>query len=588
MFCSNCGAENPNDAQYCKNCGKALNINRTSALNTSKYKDQLSGVVGRLKKMPKQYKIGSLMLVILIIIGMTVYTNISKTINLNDYLSFEATGHQGYGEVEAVIDWDSIEEKYGDKMNTSNELGDNINDLISLFGENLLSTGVDITLDNDEDLSNGDLVHYTWDIDEDITEGLGIKLKYTDGDYTVSGLEALGTFDAFEGLSVNYLGTAPDGYIELDTDGDSILYTYDYSVDKETNLSNGDIITVSADESIIDEFARDYGVVPETLHKTYTVSGLDEYVNSYADVDDDFLKRADDEVKNQIISQMKSYMYKSYNLDNITYAGYLFGKVNDESKGDVSYNDLLMVYSGEISSPNDEFETQKVYFPVSCINLIRVEKGIKCELQQGIIGKSSIGYFISTKGFLSPLVCFDALTQSYGQYYDLECGGQFESYQGYEAMTSESQLSDAFKEQLNEDAQDIVKAYIATDYDSRNTASDISIAGSYFLSLKDQSGYLEDKNHYIVVCQATISNNNGAFEPITVYYPVEYNGLVKLTNDQYNYSSVEGILGTSSIPKSMYWTSGYVDGKDMNQNIIEENKQDYKYEISESLKSFAE
>ena len=50
--------------------------------------------------------------VLLLLIGGRAVANRKKTINLNDYLTVEVTGFDGYGEAYAEIDWDAFEEKY--------------------------------------------------------------------------------------------------------------------------------------------------------------------------------------------------------------------------------------------------------------------------------------------------------------------------------------------------------------------------------------------------------------------------------------------------------------------------------------------
>ncbi len=89
-----------------------------------------------------------------------------------------------------------------------------------------------------------------------------------------------------------------------------------------------------------------------------------------------------------------------------------------------------------------------------------------------------------------------------------------------------------------------------------------------------------------MVYSATVSHAENDFEPTTVYYPVEYDGVVKLPKDEYMVTATQGIVGNSDFPDSWYRTKGYIDGVEMYSKIVTTNRNKFKYDVSEGLKQF--
>ena len=121
-------------------------------------------------------------------------------------------------------------------------------------------------------------------------------------------------------------------------------------------------------------------------------------------------------------------------------------------------------------------------------------------------------------------------------------------------------------------------------YKRQTTVRDLAVAGEYLLVAKTQGTDFEKNNKYIIVYSGTVSNAEGKFGATTVYFPVEYEGVVSLPGDQFMVTETEGIVGHSKIGDSSYWTDGYVDGAEMYKAIISANRDKYTYEVSEGLK----
>lgn len=87
---------------------------------------------------------------------------------------------------------------------------------------------------------------------------------------------------------------------------------------------------------------------------------------------------------------------------------------------------------------------------------------------------------------------------------------------------------------------------------------------------------------------ATVYNDNNIFETSKIYFPVEYDGLINLPNQEYMVTESKGILGYTSIGSSWYYTDGYSDEQEMFNELVTANIDLYTYEVSDGLKEFGE
>lgn len=124
--------------------------------------------------------------------------------------------------------------------------------------------------------------------------------------------------------------------------------------------------------------------------------------------------------------------------------------------------------------------------------------------------------------------------------------------------------------------------------DTNTSISGLKAIGGCLIIAPNKENDFENNNGFIVVCSAIVSSSNKAFEPTTVYFPVEFRGLIKFPNEEYAYTPMEYILGYSRFSNDSYWTDGYIDGKEMYSEIVTENTEEYEYQIFASLKIFSE
>lgn len=391
MFCGNCGTENASGAKFCKGCGKPLNSGegqRPKIIPAQRNPESGSGealsnapkvnvgqVTDKIKTFPKKIVIGACAAVVALIVIICVAVNAKATIDLNDYLSFESEGYDGYGTVRANIDWDAIAVKYGDKVSftsqAKNEYGGFLNIMTPM---DAIKDSISIHLDESSGLSNGTTIAYTWDVDEDLSKYVKCKVKYKDDSYVVSGLTEVGSFDAFADLTVEYSGIAPNGYANLNYLGSEISY-YDFKCDKLDGLSNGDIVKVTIDESKLENYAKNLGKVPESLEKEYIVEGLSSYLAQINEIDDESMAL----MQQQASDAYNAYVAKNWgegeNLESLTYIGDYLLTIKDKDVTWGNINVLYLVYKAQVrntySYDGDTYnKVNDIYWYISFNNLM--------------------------------------------------------------------------------------------------------------------------------------------------------------------------------------------------------------------------
>ena len=337
MICTHCGKEIQNGITFCPYCGSAVN---NAKENT------------KMKKHNPAKVLAPIAAVAVVAAGGWAFANRTPTIDVSKYMTLSADGYNTVGKLNISFDTEKLEKDYGKQITTRfkkqmKNLKDDTYGLSSLtaslydgyetdlFAETCATGSADKT----KNLSNGDVVTYTWDDNSDeAEEAFGVKVKYTDITYTVSGLASVNTFDAFDGVDVEFSGISPDGRATVNSlptaaEAQGLYYT----LDENSGLSNGDTVTLTV-HSNRDDF-RDcidkYGAMPQATEKTFTVEGLNEYVTSADTLSDSVLVS----LQNQAEDVFKSYAAQRFSngqtFKGMTYLGnYILTPKNKDSWGD--------------------------------------------------------------------------------------------------------------------------------------------------------------------------------------------------------------------------------------------------------------
>lgn len=192
-------------------------------------------------------------MVLAIILALTVLTGCGSKneINLQNYVTVEVNGGNGYGKAYASIDY---------------------------LGLDALS-GIRYTLDKTENLSNGDKITVSVTYPEALGEVLDANIIPASGDswsVEVAGLIELYTFDLFENIEISFDGYNGFGVPDVQVNGGNNV---GWSASQEEYLSNGDVVTVTLtgpDGGDLLDYCMFEGFLPEKKSMEFTVSGLAE------------------------------------------------------------------------------------------------------------------------------------------------------------------------------------------------------------------------------------------------------------------------------------------------------------------------
>ncbi|MCR5272893.1 MAG: zinc ribbon domain-containing protein [Lachnospiraceae bacterium] len=524
MHCGKCGTENDNSARFCKKCGSPLqNNNEIKNVLNSGVGDgnKVSEAVGKIPK--KGIIVGVVAIALLVIV--VAFGKRGTIINLNDYIVFNQTGCDGYGNVSVSLDLDAIEEKYGEKIAFSKRAKEEYGELLELttpieeFGE-----FISISLDSSDALSNGDTVNYTWNVDENLSEYLTCKVKYTDGSYTVSDLSEVGTYDVFEDVEIEFSGVAPKGELNFTYNG-SELRASDFSIDKTYGLSNGDVVTVTISDKNFDKYAEEYGKVPEAVSKEYTVEGLDSYITKLSEVPEETLESLKAQAEDVFNAGVASEWGENEKLLSFEYLGeYL---LNPDYELYLDDNKLFLVYKVQVEDTYSEDdisfdEIKEVYWYISFEKVAISADG------DGVVDVTdydtpwdkvevhidNVSYYWYYYGYETLDELYDAVFTESSEYYTVE-------------GNIDTSLAETAVNDTEETDTEIVDAETTVDMKDYLTTVTSEYGGDLEETLAEKLGTTIQNNEYgdgYTICDGAIeifgsANNTGYF--VTQYQPVD-------------------------------------------------------------------
>ena len=406
MICVHCGRDIPNGTKFCPFCGQPVAADQPAgqpAFNiqpgASVRPPQQPPVMGAQQPMggqsaaatatvtpkapidPKKLAVPVAVAAVVVVGGVLIATH-KPTVNLNKYITLSAEGYNSIGTLDVEFDTDKLEKDYGKKIakNFQKAMKNHEEDTYGLSnlagslyegGETSLFVTycADGSADKTRNLSNGDVVTYTWDgvneqTKKEAEELFGVKIKCSDVTYKVSGLTAVNTFDAFDGVEVEFDGISPDGSATANTlptaEAAKSLY---YTLDEQYNLANGDTVTVTV-HSNRDDFSdciEKYGAIPAATEKTYTVEGLKEYITSTDGLTDSVLVS----LQNQAEDVLNAYIAKSWDSECVTLKGmsylgyYILTPKNKDNYG--VYQDVIILPYQVTSHNHFEDDKGQVY-----------------------------------------------------------------------------------------------------------------------------------------------------------------------------------------------------------------------------------
>lgn len=343
-----------------------------------------------------------------------------KTVALDDYIKVSATGYDSIGTAEVSLDYKKFEKDYGKKIkfNKKESRHDFVKEhsLKSSMDDSklLLDTCVQMEMDTDNHLSNGDIIKVKVNFDEELAEEyFKVELTCSDIEYKIESLEEVDKFNPFDYITVEFSGTSPhvSAHINEDSDRKEIKDIY-FEADRTSNIKVGDAIKVRAKQNISDrEFVEKYGSIISEHTKQYICEGLDAYITSTIDVPENSMNELISDGENEIRDHINDYWSKPDNLTSITYEGnYVLSLKEDNTRWGLYDNFVYMVYKIQAINP-DPVQAVEYYDYVRYSNLVLSAKG---EWSLGFGGDSTTSDILDEDG------SFNVGNYRYSGYQDLK------------------------------------------------------------------------------------------------------------------------------------------------------------------------
>lgn len=213
-----------------------------------------------------------------------------------------------------------------------------------------------VSLDKSDNLSNGDIVTVTFDVNEEVLEELGVKLGKKEFKVKVEGLNEPAEVNLFEHLMVCLDGEGKDAFkVEL------IFPKGRYGVDanvfecSKDMVFTGENFTVAISEEGQRELKRN-GVNVTVTERVYSV---DELYSCYAKTIED-VESFDSLVLDGQKNIENYYSNMPEVIANVDYYGAWLSTFENYKV----INELSIIYEVEVTPVNEEFETKKVYAQV--------------------------------------------------------------------------------------------------------------------------------------------------------------------------------------------------------------------------------
>ncbi len=337
-----------------------------------------------IKKKKKPLIIVLVIILILAIagIGGFLYYRSTRVVNLNDYISVEFTGYDTVGTLTFTIDDEAWKEIY-DKSNMSTKSSKTEK---ADYAKRKLNDEISYSFDNETNLSNGDEVNLTWDIDtESIKKEFGVKILFEDVTYTVEGLEDVEVFSPFDDITVAYHGLNGDAEIAITINSDADIYSKcAFTASKTSSISVGDEITITFDYDgynyDADDFttycAENFGMIPSETEKTYTVDSVGRYAQYTNDFSDDSLAELQ-EAAEEFIDEFEYYWEYDTSLTSAEYKGiyvqYADGSNRYFEEGNIIY--LIYEITANCENSSGDNESYTFYQYVAYTDVIAHDDG---------------------------------------------------------------------------------------------------------------------------------------------------------------------------------------------------------------------
>ncbi len=240
---------------------------------------------------------------------------------------------------------------------------------------------ISIVLSKEENISNEDVVNVRVQYDAAIAKELGITVDVDNRDIRVKNLKQGTELDLFKDIKLITGGTSPYVYATyINESGDEYISTLEYKIDRTSELSIGDEITIIC---MLDEAAAaKHGYYADVTEKKYTISEADKYIDSLDELDmtvieglkEDNIQVITDETEDTTyrmaykVTGSNEYLYRDNNEKAVGFEYYKTVLANNNTGFEQKYeNYVLVFYKGSIALPTyttaaDPYDYVEAYF----------------------------------------------------------------------------------------------------------------------------------------------------------------------------------------------------------------------------------
>ncbi len=307
-------------------------------------------------------------------------------IDITEFVQISYTGINGKAEAYVKFDFPSFEEAIIAKVDSED---------ISVMQLATLEKSIKLETDKTESISNGDTINVSITWNDELANNIGVKFMGAEIAIEAADIEEGEVIDPFQGIVIEYSGTAPYAKARINEDLCALPNAISYKMENEGDIytdyyiTNGDEIKVTAYYNA--DLLESQGYIVTETEKTFIAEGIDYYITDCADIDEETFKK----MESKAIDRIESELEYNYQYKKIMYPDDFIG-VSLE-KGEVSNIELTSAYllvlkelgKDTFSAANYTYlifkvtamdeknpEGKTVYVPVGFKNLIMQSEGI--------------------------------------------------------------------------------------------------------------------------------------------------------------------------------------------------------------------
>lgn len=242
-------------------------------------------------------------------------------IPLANYVEISYGGYDTLGEAKLSLNEESFRNDYEKILHYDIDtlLGKELQEKYQDPCEGFLHT-LKIGLDKERELSNGDVVTCEWTIDQELEAAFDCRLKYSNLEWTISGLEPVTIFDPFKEMNVSAVKDKYSGKIKATCNStEAFASDISYVITPNKNLKNGDEVTISLSDKAKKRSEELFETSKIRFIRTemkYEVKELTTYVTDIDEISEEYMEQLKELCEYAITSEIRDGFWKDYITTN--------------------------------------------------------------------------------------------------------------------------------------------------------------------------------------------------------------------------------------------------------------------------------